>query len=372
MENRQYVWQDGPGEMEEFGEIEGEEQPEEILQVYTEDGTRFTEEFVRNLYSRDFSIVIPTFNGLSNLEQTLPPLFEAIADYEEGRVEVIILNNASTDKTEEFIKNNVEGIQVIRSNKQKGLCSLLNDGIAKTKYDLVMVMEDDVLVSIGFMRPLLVEISDEDIFAVVPRIELKWKNNEVISVHLLKYIDNQLRVKPIPDGNFPEPVYIPGVIGTAFMMKKDIFNQLEGFDTMFDPYYYQDLDLGYRAWKRGHKVLYSRRSVISHIDRDPFRDLLENQEADWLKERNYLLFMGKNITHFGMYMKHRLTLFKKIALAMLGLSGDKLILTAWKESSKYHREMSRNRKIEKRESYFSDKDLLRIFASHPDNRLGMR
>lgn len=352
----------------------GEEQRdgfERAIKTTEEETAHFSPEEIEHLYSRDFSIVIITHNGKENLKKNLPTLFNALDDYTEGKTEVLLLINGSEDGTEEFIKKTYKNINVIKLDKVTGLCTLINEGIKNVKYPVAYIMEDDVQVTTGFMRPLLYTLSIEDFFAVIPAIRLRSRRDAIVSLHLLHFEKGVVRIQGISDGKFPDPVYIPSVSFTSTMLKVDMFRDFGGFDPLFDPCYFGDLDLGYRAWKRGFRVVYCRDSQVYHDDLDPFRDTNDKEENAWIKIRNYNLFMGKNITQFSFYLDHRIKLFKQVSGVMLGLNKDNMILKGWRHSLKNIREMAKKRKKEKKESYLSDSDLFVIFSAHPDNRLKM-
>jgi len=341
------------------------------IKTTKEETAHFSPEEIESLYSRDFSIIITTHNGKKNLEKNLPHLYDALEDYIEGQTEVFLLVNGSEDGTVEFVEENYPGINTIKVNQAIGLCTLINAGMENIKYPVAYIMEDDVQVTTGFMRPLLYTLSSEDFFAAVPAIRLRSWQNAIVSLQLLHFKDGIVQIKGISDGKFPDPVYIPSVSFTSTMLKTDIFKELGGFDPLFDPCYFGDLDLGYRAWKRGFRVVYSRGSQVFHDDIDPLLNRYDKEDFAWIKIRNYNLFMGKNITQFSYYLKHRIRLFKQVMGVMLGFNKDKMILKGWQNSMKKIWEMAKKRKKEKKESYLSDSDLFIIFSAHPDNRLKM-
>lgn len=328
-------------------------------------------EEIRKLYSHDFSVVIHTYNSLSRLKSNLPLLLEEISSYDDGRAEIIIVDNGSDDGTADFLKENQGKIQSIRLDKTEGICSVLNRGIKMASYPAVVVLEDDVRVKKGFARPLLEAISDDNIFAAVPCVRLESKDGIITSLFLMKFNDGAMFTEFISDGRFPEPVYLPGLLDTAFVVKKEIFEELGGFDTNYDPKFFEDLDLGYRAWKRGYKVIYCRRSVVYHADVDPFRDTYLTEEWTWLKIRNYLIFMNKNFTDEYYYDKHWVKVLDRRFRLRLGIDKDDVYLDAWKRAERLKKSIREKRRIEEKEALLKDRDLLAVFSSHPDNRLGI-
>ena len=73
------------------------------------------------------------------------------------------------------------------------------------------------------------------------------------------------------------------------------FLELGGFDPLLAPFYLEDTDLGYMAWKRGWKVLYQPRSVVYHEHRGTIGKRFSEEQIQAVLKKNFLLFCWKNI-----------------------------------------------------------------------------
>jgi glycosyltransferase involved in cell wall biosynthesis len=89
------------------------------------------------------------------------------------------------------------------------------------------------------------------------------------------------------------PCFYPGGGSSAFDRRK--FLELGGFDRLYEPFYLEDADLGYLAWKRGWKVLYEPRSRVWHEHRGTIGRRFTARQIDDVLRRNFLLFAWKNI-----------------------------------------------------------------------------
>lgn len=90
------------------------------------------------------SIVIATYNRASSLRTYT---FPAIAKLNYPNYEVVIVDDASTDDTESFLKTgnkNIKNLLILRNNQNKGACFSRNLGVAHTKGEIVVLMDDDV------------------------------------------------------------------------------------------------------------------------------------------------------------------------------------------------------------------------------------
>jgi GT2 family glycosyltransferase len=96
--------------------------------------------------------------------------------------------------------------------------------------------------------------------------------------------------------------------GGACAVDRRRFQQLGGFDSLYHPFYVEDTDLSYQAWKRGWKSLLAPESQVIHKHRGTtgprFGDLFVNNTT----RRNHYLFVWKNVTDFGMLSEHIMSL----------------------------------------------------------------
>ena len=98
------------------------------------------------------------------------------------------------------------------------------------------------------------------------------------------------------------PCAYPGGGSSAFDRAK--FLELGGFDSLFHPFYYEDTDLGFRAWKRGWKVLYEPRSIVHHEHRGTIGKKFSSDYIDKVVRGNSLLYCWKNIQNWRLLSAH--------------------------------------------------------------------
>jgi glycosyltransferase involved in cell wall biosynthesis len=128
--------------------------------------------------------------------------------------------------------------------------------------------------------------------------------------------DGSLRVRHRIDPAVEDlyPCFYGGGGSCAFDRRK--FEELRGFDPLLRPFYLEDTDLGYLAWKRGWKVLYQPRSVVFHEHRGTIGKRFREDQIQSVLKKNYLLFAWKNIHEWRRLVSH---LFFAWAGAILSL-----------------------------------------------------
>jgi len=245
------------------------------------------------------SLVIPNWNGRDLLERFLPSWVAAIAGHPGS--EIIVVDNGSTDGSaawlETTIRENYPPVRVIELPKNLGFGGGSNAGVRAAKNDIVVLLNSDMRVEPDFLAPLLAGFTDDKVFAVSCQIFLAdpAKRREETGLTQGWWQDGSLRVShredPAVDCLFP--CFYGGGGSCAFDRRK--FLELGGFDPLFHPFYLEDTDLGFLAWKRGWKVLYQPASVVHHEHRGTIGKRFAPAYIQSIVQKNFLLFCWKNI-----------------------------------------------------------------------------
>ena len=133
--------------------------------------------------------------------------------------------------------------------------------------------------------------------------------------------------------------------------------ELGGFDEIYSPFYYEDADLSYRAWKRGYWVYYEPRSIVYHAHQATIGKGFSKRYINFVFNRNRLIFLWKNLTDSDLLLQHFLflpffLLWNSIRNPAVFLS----FLTALKKVPT----ILRARRIEKASIRYGDKEVLRL------------
>ena len=241
------------------------------------------------------SIVIPNWNGRDLLEKYLPSVLEAAAINPAN--EVIVVDNGSSDGSAAWVRERFPGVRVIALEKNLGFGGGSNAGFRAAKHDIVVLLNSDMRVAPDFLPPLLEAFTDDKVFAVACQIFFSdsAKLREETGLTEARWRRGTLRVGHRADDNITGlyPCFYAGGGSSAFDRRK--FLELGGFDDLFAPFYFEDADIGYRAWKRGWKVLYQPRSVVWHEHRGTIGRHHSPAYIDAMLRRNRLLFCWKNM-----------------------------------------------------------------------------
>lgn len=253
---------------------------------------------------RAASIVIPNWNGRDLLEKYLPSVVEAAAACPGS--EVIVVDNGSTDGSADFVRKRFPDVNLVELERNYGFGGGSNAGFRAARNDIVVLLNSDMRVDRGFLPPLLEGFSDETVFAVSCQIFFSdpAKVREETGLTQGWWADGALRVRHRADDAIQElyPCFYGGGGSCAYDRAK--FLELGGFDELYAPFYLEDTDLGYLAWKRGWRVLYQPRSKVWHEHRGTIGKRFTDRQIRAVLQKNFLLFAWKNIHEWPRLIAH--------------------------------------------------------------------
>jgi len=238
----------------------------------------------------------------------MPSILDA-AEYDGGEHEIIIVDNASTDGSQEYIRKNFPSVKLIALSSNTHMRGY-NIGAEASRNEIVIFLNNDIRVEREFIRPLLLHFSDPEVFAVRPTINLVERENEeetrgaqigvCFKFGFIEYTYRKARTE--------EERQSPNIIfcapGGAGAFDKNKFFKLGGFDELFSPFYWEDVDLSFRAWKRGWKVISEPNSIMYHYRHSTIEKFWSERYIGLVARRNRYLLVWKDITDFGFIFQH--------------------------------------------------------------------
>jgi GT2 family glycosyltransferase/glycosyltransferase involved in cell wall biosynthesis len=250
------------------------------------------------------SVVIPNWNGRDLLEKYIPSVMEALAGNPGN--EIIVVDNGSEDGSAEFLREHFPSVNVLALDRNLGFGGGSNAGFRAAKNDIVVLLNSDMRVEREFLSPLLEGFTDESVFSVACQIFFSDPNKlrEETGLTQSWWENGSLRVRHRDDSAIQGlfPCAYGGGGSCAFDRRK--FLQLGGFDELLAPFYLEDTDVGYMAWKRGWKVLYQPRSVVYHEHRGTIGKRFSAAQIDLVLKKNFALFCWKNIHEWPRLASH--------------------------------------------------------------------
>jgi GT2 family glycosyltransferase/glycosyltransferase involved in cell wall biosynthesis/SAM-dependent methyltransferase len=270
--------------------------------------------FVAAQNSAQCSVVIVTWEGKDLLAESLPALLEAVR-FHGGEHEIVVVDNGSTDGTEEYLRRRFPEIRVIRNERNEYFGGGNNLGVQTAKNDVVVLLNNDMIVHKDFLGPLLDGFRSPDVFAIASQVFLAdpQKPREETGKTRASFngCDLDWRHDPISRSD-EEQEYVPVLWGHggAVAVDRQKFLWLGGFDRLYDPFYVEDADLSYEAWKVGWRCLLGVRSKVIHKHRSS-TSRFGSPFITQIVRRNHELFIWKNFSDLAKLLKHFLRAYRR-------------------------------------------------------------
>jgi len=253
------------------------------------------------------SVVIPSLNGSDLLAAFLPDLLQAL-ETAGGDHQVIVVDNASTDGTVDLLADRFPQIEVVSLEENRGFAAAVNTGLETVKHPWVLSLNNDIRVEADFLEPLVSATEDPDLFSAVPRILLPTFGGCVESVMEAEFTDGFIQFSQpglaVKGPSFDRPRDVFFAVGGCGLYHTARLKELGGFDAAYHPFYWEDIDLGYRAWRRGWTVRYVPESIVHHRHRGTISRKYSDSEVKRAMLKNQLLFHWKNLHDPGMLENH--------------------------------------------------------------------
>lgn len=259
------------------------------------------------------SIVVLNWEGRHLLEEFLPSVVEAVKH--DGRDhEIMVVDNGSCDGSVDFLRSHFPSVRVIPLDRNRRFTGGNNAGVAAATNDIVVFLNNDMQVDLDFLKPLLDGFKDETVFAVSCQVFFQDKTRRREETGNTKARWRLGFIEPY-HGEVPEtraagqnylPIFWGG--GGSCAVDRSKFLAMGGLDTLYDPFYLEDTDLSYQAWKRGWKSVLAVDSVVVHKHRGTNKQKFGDNFVDNTIRKNQYLFIWKNITFFPWTLTHLLCL----------------------------------------------------------------
>ncbi len=262
-------------------------------------------------------IVILNYNGEEMLTKCLPSLSEA-ALHAKTPTTVTILDNQSTDNSEEYVRKNYSGMEFVKAPQNLVLCSY-NDYLKRVSEPVVILLNNDIRVDRNFIDPLVEKFKENpETFLVAPRV-MSFDGT------MIEAVDTRARIK---FGMFWASARYPGYEAHTMVPSKTFasgfgafqrekFLKLGGYDRRYLPGIMEDADLCLRAQRAGYTLYYEPTSIVFHMGQASFKKAFSDLRREALAYRNTFLFMWKNFHGCSFWVTHLFFLLPRILWMLL-------------------------------------------------------
>jgi len=303
------------------------------------------------------TLIIVNYNGRELLARSLPAALAAA--HRAGDHEVVVADDGSSDDSAELVVYHHPEAKLL-ALRHRGFGAACNTAVAAAETGAVVLLNSDVVLQPDALPPLLDALARPHVFAVGckfigpdgsladavgNRTSGEWHRG---LLHLQHETEPDRLRETCPQ------LYANG---GGMACWRDKWQALGGFDDLYQPFYWEDVDLGYRAWGRGWRVLYEPASVAVHEQGSTIGRLHRLREIELTSARNAVLFAWKNL------LDPRL--FRRMMAAQSRWAADDVLIgglpprtrALWAAVGRL-RAAARRRRQEQRERTVSDPEIL--------------
>jgi GT2 family glycosyltransferase len=249
------------------------------------------------------SVVIPHYKEkdklYTNLKHNLPFLKEC---------EVVVVNDYPEIPLKKEMASLFPEVTVIENEKNVGFAGAVSNGIAHTKNKYVFLLNNDVVLhDESFKQALSHFKKDNTLFAVsfrqiekdkssVGHNKIFWKNG------FFQHTKTNANISGI--NGWAE--------GGSMLFDKEKYDAINGFDTLYSPFYWEDIDLSYRAWRAGYTILFDSSVTVQHHHTSTISTYFNSSHIKAISYRNQFITIWKNISDNKMIGEHLIYLLKNL------------------------------------------------------------
>ncbi len=251
------------------------------------------------------SIIIPVYKNYEMFYRYL----EINKKYFEG-CEVIVINDYPQENIIKTTTKIIPEAKVFNNKKNLGFAGNVNRGVLKTTRNYIFLMNSDVVLKDNsFLNSLNYFKKDSKLFAVgFAQIE---KDGKIVGANR-GYFKNGLINHSHLSSNIYHLTSNFWAEGGSSIFRKKLFIDLGLLDELYNPFYWEDIDLSYRAWKAGYKILFDPNIKIEHHHESTIGKYFDKSKILKTAFRNQLIFHWKNLTDKDLILKHLLNIPKFI------------------------------------------------------------
>lgn len=249
---------------------------------------------------KKISVLIPMHNEELVLQNVLESLLEC--DYDRDRLEIIPINDNSTDRTREMLDEYHQKYEFIRplhrNCENRGKPEGLNDAMKIATGEIVIVFDADYRPSKNMLKQLAIAFEDPEVGAVMGRV-IPYNTNKNLLTRLINLercggyqVDQQARYNLRT---------IPQYGGTVGGFRKDVVVEMGGFNPKVLA---EDTELTYRLYTHGWKVIYAN-SAECYEEAPETWEVRGRQIRRWARGHNQVMFRYFFRVLFSPYMNFR-------------------------------------------------------------------
>jgi GT2 family glycosyltransferase len=233
------------------------------------------------------SIIIVNYNGKAYLDRCLDSI-KRTTPY--SNFEILVVDNNSVDGSVDLVKEKYPEVKIIELNENVGFAKANNLASKQAKGDLYVFLNNDTIVTEMWLHELVKSVTENDEkVAIAQSLLLLGQNGEVDSSG--DFIDKFGRPYSSKLRNAPNGREILSARAASMIIRKEIFWKLGGFEEDFFASF-EDVNLGWKAWITGYKVILAANSIVYHFAGQTVKNLENTMNFHSMKNQTCIILLN--------------------------------------------------------------------------------
>ncbi|MCU1603453.1 MAG: glycosyl transferase, partial [Frankiales bacterium] len=173
--------------------------------------------------------------------------------------QVLVVDNASTDGTQDLLARDYPAVQVLTLPTNTGFAGGVAAGLERVTTEHVVLLNTDAIVHEGWLAHLVSPFQDESVGAVTSRLLLPDGTLQSAG----GYLEPSGYGHDLTTGD-ERPSEVAYGCGAALALRMSAVREVGGMDPRYF-LYYEDVDLSWRLWLAGHRVVFEPSAVVTHL-----------------------------------------------------------------------------------------------------------
>ena len=245
------------------------------------------------------AVVILNWNGRKFLEKFLP----ALVEHNTAQAELIIADNASSDDSIEFLRNNYPQIRIIQNGHNGGFSRGYNEALALVEAEYFVLLNSDIEVTPNWIEPIISMMDNDPMIAACQPKLLSWFERDTFEYAggAGGFIDHYgypfcrgriFQSLEKDEGQYNDTTEIFWATGACMFVRADLYRQYGGLDNDFFAHM-EEIDFCWRMKNAGFKIMYCPDSKVFHVGGGTLPKI--SSRKTYLNFRNNLILLYKNL-----------------------------------------------------------------------------
>jgi GT2 family glycosyltransferase/acetyltransferase-like isoleucine patch superfamily enzyme len=235
------------------------------------------------------TIIIPTHSNVVWLEQCLKSIKNTT---NPSLTEILVIENGATEEVEKVL-DGLEWIKVLHNDTNVGYIRAINKGIVEANNPYVIIMNDDVLVTYGWLDELFNTMRSNPDVGLVGPITNAGNGIQTIPISYSKIEDFPNFARKTLGKNIEVSYSVPRITGFCTLISPKLIEEIGGLDPRFGIGNYDDDDFCNRAKLSGYDIRVCMSAFVHHASHVTFSQTMNNEEFNELLETNWGIFKEK-------------------------------------------------------------------------------